>query len=58
MNRDQVDGRKKEVTGKIKEVTGKLLGDKKMEAKGKAKNIVGQAQATFGDIKSDLKKAR
>ena len=59
MNKDQVDGRRKEVAGKIKEVAGKIVGDKEMEAKGKVKSKLGKAQAAFGDVKSDLKnKAR
>ncbi len=35
MNKDQIDGRKKELAGKIKEVAGKVVGDKQMQAKGK-----------------------
>ena len=57
MNKDQVEGRKKEVTGKIKEVAGKIIGDKEMEAKGKVKKQLGKAQAGYGDVKSDVKKA-
>ena len=57
MNKDQVDGRKKELAGKIKEVAGSIVGNKEMEIKGKVKNKLGQAQATYGDVKSDLKKA-
>ena len=36
MNKDQVKGRVKEAEGKIKEVAGKLVGNEKLEAKGKA----------------------
>ena len=57
MNKDQVEGRKKEVSGKIKEVAGNIVGNREMEAKGKVKNTLGKAQAGFGDIKADLKKA-
>jgi len=57
MNKDQVEGRKKEVVGKIKEVAGKVLGNKEMEAKGKVKKTLGKAQAKFGDVKADVKKA-
>ena len=57
MNKDQVEGRKKEVTGKIKEVAGKIIGDKEMEVKGKVKNQLGKAQAGYGDVKNDVKKA-
>ena len=55
MNKDQVEGRRKEVVGKVKQVAGKIVGNKEMEAKGKVKNQVGKAQAAFGDVKSDIK---
>ena len=57
MNKDQVVGREKEMAGKIKEVAGKLVGDKKMELKGKVKTQLGKAQASYGDLKSNVKKA-
>lgn len=57
MNKDQVEGRRKEVAGKIKQVAGKIIGNKEMEAKGKVKKDLGKAQAGFGDVKSDIKKA-
>jgi uncharacterized protein YjbJ (UPF0337 family) len=58
MNKDQVEGRVKEVKGKIKEVAGNLVGNETMEAKGKIQKTVGEAQAKFGDVKKDLKDAR
>ena len=50
-------GLKEKVAGKIKEVAGKVLGNKEMEAKGIVKKTVGKAQAKFGDVKADVKKA-
>ena len=58
MNKDQVKGRVKEAQGKIKEVTGKLVGNEKMEAKGKVEKVLGRAQAKFGDVKQDVKDAK
>ena len=55
MNKDQVKGRAKQVEGKVKEVTGKLVGNDRLEAKGKIENAVGKAQAGLGDMKSDIK---
>jgi uncharacterized protein YjbJ (UPF0337 family) len=55
MNRDQVKGRLKEAKGKIKEAAGKLVGNEKLEQKGKAQKILGEAQAKFGDVKKDVK---
>jgi uncharacterized protein YjbJ (UPF0337 family) len=57
MNKDQVKGRVKEVKGKAKEIAGVLAGDETLEQKGKLQNAVGKAQAGYGDLKRDLKKA-
>jgi uncharacterized protein YjbJ (UPF0337 family) len=57
MNKDQIEGRKKELAGKIKEVAGKVVGDKQMQAKGKIEKQFGKTQASLGDVKSDVKKA-
>lgn len=57
MNKDQVKGRATEAKGKIKEVTGKVLSKDEMENKGKLQNARGKAQAAYGDLKKDVKKA-
>jgi uncharacterized protein YjbJ (UPF0337 family) len=57
VNKDQTEGRVKEVKGTIKEVAGQLLGDAKLESKGKVQRIVGEAQAKFGDVKQDVKES-
>ena len=59
MNKTQVKGRVREAKGFIKEVAGKLVGNEKLEAKGKVQKILGEAQAEIGDVKQrtkDLKK--
>ena len=58
MNKDQVKGRIREIAGKAKEVTGNVVGNKDLEVKGKVENAVGKVQAGYGDLKSDLKKAK
>ncbi|MHB8742365.1 MAG: CsbD family protein [Sulfuricaulis sp.] len=45
INKDQVKGRVVEAKGNVNEVTGKLVGNEKLEAKGKVQKIVGEAQA-------------
>jgi uncharacterized protein YjbJ (UPF0337 family) len=55
MNKDQVKGRVKEAEGKVKETVGKLVGNEKLEAKGKVQKFTGQAQAKYGDIKKEMK---
>ena len=57
INKDQVKGRVKEVEGKIKEVAGKIVGNEKLEEKGKVQKTLGEAQAKFGDVKKDVKDA-
>lgn len=57
LNKDQVKGRVKEVKGKIKEAAGKLVGNEKLEHKGKTEKVLGEAQAKFGDVKKDVKDA-
>jgi uncharacterized protein YjbJ (UPF0337 family) len=57
MNKNQVKGRVKELEGMIKEVAGKLVGNEKLEEKGKVQKIIGEAQAAVGDIKQDVKDA-
>ena len=58
MNEDQVRGRVKEVKGELKNVAGKIVGDKKLERKGKIQNVSGRVQAGYGDLKEDLKNTR
>lgn len=57
MNKDQSSGRVKEAKGKVKEFAGKLVGNQKLQAKGKAQRIRGKAQAKFGDVKHDVKES-
>ena len=45
LNKDQIKGRAKEAKGKIKEVTGDLVGNEKLETKGKIEKNLGKAQA-------------
>jgi uncharacterized protein YjbJ (UPF0337 family) len=41
--------------GKIKEEAGNLVGNEKLEARGKAQKTRGKAQAQYGDVKQHLK---
>ncbi len=58
MNKDQVKGRVKEAEGEIEEVAGKMVGNKRMENKGKVNKILGKVQGEYGDLKDDLKKRK
>ena len=57
-NKDQVEGRVNEAKGKFKQVAGKIVGNEKMEEKGRVQKILGKAQAKFGDVKQDLKDSK
>ena len=57
-NKDQVEGRVKEAKGKIKEIAGTVVGNEKLEAKGKVQKTLGRAQARFGDVKQDIKDSK
>lgn len=49
INKDQVEGRAKEVGGKIQEEFGKVTGNKTQQVKGAINKTVGVGQATLGD---------
>ena len=57
MNKDQVKGRFEEAKGKAKEVAGRVVGNDKLELKGKTQKSDGKAQAAYGDLKKDVKDA-
>lgn len=56
MTRPHAKGQMKEAEGKIKEVAGKLVGNERLEEKGKAEKIAGRHQAARADLKEDIKK--
>ncbi|MCP1676023.1 uncharacterized protein YjbJ (UPF0337 family) [Natronocella acetinitrilica] len=56
MNKDQVKGRTESAKGKVKEVTGKTVGNKELEGKGKAEQVRGKVQSSYGDFKKDVKR--
>ena len=57
MDKNQVKGRIKEAEGKAKEITGKIVGNKKLEEKGKAQKTAGKIEAGYGDLKNDIRKS-
>ena len=57
MNKDQVKGRIEQAKGAVKETTGKVVGNKKLETEGQIDKATGKMQATYGDIKEDVKDA-
>jgi uncharacterized protein YjbJ (UPF0337 family) len=57
MNKDQVNGRMEQAKGSVKEAAGKVVGNEKLEAEGQVDKNAGKAQATYGDLKEDVKDA-
>ena len=51
MNKDQVEGKLKEVGGKIQEAAGKVIGSEEQQAKGLANQAEGKVQKKVGDVK-------
>ena len=48
---DKAEGKWHKVKGKIKQVAGKVVGNRELEAEGKAENFDGNAQEKIGEIK-------
>lgn len=57
MDKNQVKGEMHKGKGKVKEVTGRVTGNDKLEREGKLEHARGTVQETYGDAKSNLKKA-
>jgi uncharacterized protein YjbJ (UPF0337 family) len=55
INKDQVEGRAKEVGGKIQEEFGKVTGNKTQQVKGAINKTVGAGQAKLGDVAERVK---
>lgn len=56
MNKDQIKGRMEEVAGATKKVTGKIVGNRKLEQKGRVEEVGGKARAGYGNAKDELQK--
>lgn len=57
INKDQAEGRVKEVGGKIQEEFGKVTGNKTQQVKGAINKTVGAGQAKLGDVAERNKEA-
>jgi uncharacterized protein YjbJ (UPF0337 family) len=49
--RDKSEGKWHKLKGKIKQVTGKAVGNRDLEAEGKAEKTDGKVQENIGEIK-------
>jgi uncharacterized protein YjbJ (UPF0337 family) len=51
MNKDQVEGKVKDVAGRVERQAGEWTGSKETEARGAAKQVEGKVQGAWGDVK-------
>ncbi len=55
MNKDQVKGKAKDVAGKVQEKAGEMTGSEEQQGKGIGKQVEGQVQKGYGDVKEVVK---
>ncbi|MES2901604.1 MAG: CsbD family protein [Pseudomonadota bacterium] len=55
MNKDQVNGKLKDIGGKIQEAAGDLVGNREQEVKGLKNQVEGKTQEKLGDAKEIIK---
>lgn len=55
MDKDRIEGSMDQAKGAVKEGAGKLVGDKKLEAEGKADKASGKVQNAVGGLKDKLR---
>ena len=57
MNKDQVEGKVKDVAGRIERQAGEWTGNSKTQADGAVKQVEGKVQKAWGDVKDAGEKA-
>jgi uncharacterized protein YjbJ (UPF0337 family) len=57
MNKNQIEGRVKDVAGKLQQRVGKATGNTNQQLKGVAKQIEGKVQKGVGAVEHALRKA-
>jgi uncharacterized protein YjbJ (UPF0337 family) len=56
MNRDQIEGKAKELKGRIKQGAGDVMDDEKLKDEGVADEAEGEVQKGFGNIRDKVGK--
>jgi uncharacterized protein YjbJ (UPF0337 family) len=56
MNKDQVEGKVKDVAGRVERQAGEWTGSKEAEVRGAAKQAEGKVQGAWGDVKDAAEK--
>lgn len=57
MDKDRIEGAKKQVVGSVKEALGKVTGSEKLEAEGTAEKAGGKVQGKVGEAKDKARDA-
>lgn len=57
MNKDQVEGKVKDVAGRVQRQAGEWADSPETQAKGAAKQVEGKVQNAWGNAKEEAKKA-
>jgi len=57
MNKDQVEGKVKDVAGRVERQAGEWTGNKEAEVRGAARQVEGKVQGAWGDVKDVGEKA-
>lgn len=57
MTDQHVKGTINKTVGKVEEAAGKVSGDRKLESRGKVKQVQGVAQEGLGDVQDAIRKA-
>jgi uncharacterized protein YjbJ (UPF0337 family) len=58
MDRDRVEGAARRKGGALKKAAGRALGDRKLEAEGRADRAAGKVQNAIGGVKDALREGR
>jgi uncharacterized protein YjbJ (UPF0337 family) len=56
MSDQQIEGLAREGVGRVKDSAGALVGDARLQAKGKVDEAVGAVQRTFGDVQGQAER--
>lgn len=57
MNKDQVEGKVKDIAGRVERQAGEWTGDKEKQVQGAAKQAEGKVQNAWGDAKDAVEKS-
>lgn len=57
MDKDRIRGTAQQIAGSVKEILGRALGNKKMEAQGKAEKVAAKAQSLADSARDAARKS-